>query len=220
MPVYAASGSVHISFKDLQTKESNPGNVPILLYQVGEVDEYGAPEFYQEYGISEYPQDSEALDAAAAKVAAAVKGEVIYTKKTDAKGEALFADVKTGVYLVTIPEDNQYGQVTPFIIQLPYYEEVNGQMNGPLYDVKAEPKASPNEIITPTASPKTTPKVTPKVTPKPTTTPKVVPTPQTTEKKAAKTGDTAQPQWYVFIGAAAVFSVVIIVTGINRRKRL
>ena len=42
------------------------------------------------------------------------------------------------------PEENAYGEVDPFLVTIPYYELVEGKVEGPKYEVSAIPKASPS----------------------------------------------------------------------------
>lgn len=192
-PAWGAAGTVHIRLKDFKSPGSVRAGVEVQLYQVGTVDENHRPAFAEEYAIGEYPQTGGALDAAAKTLAAGLKGEPAYRKQTDEEGTAYFEAVEQGIYLVHIPEKNPYGAVEPFLFQLPYFEEVNGQMEGPVYQVEAVPKAVPNPVLptntpslalTPGASitPAPGPSVT--VTPGATVTPRISPAPTKTPTKA------------------------------------
>ena len=110
--------------------------------------------------------------------------------KTDGKGRIAFS-VEEGVYLIRVKGEERYGTVKPFLINLPYYEEVNGELRGPLYEVEAEPKAAPPEAV---------------VTPKPTETPKptVPPKPTGTPGGGAETGEDSGIVWYSALAALAL----------------
>ena len=65
----------------------------------------------------------------------------VYERSTDINGQAVFTNIKNGVYLV-IGEDFSNGKVNPFLIELPSRDE-NGKL---IYNVTAMPKS---EIINP-----------------------------------------------------------------------
>lgn len=59
---------------------------------------------------------------------------------TDAAGEALIRDLKTGVYLVDIREAAEYETVTPFLVAVPTWDETEHFMK---YEVEVFPKHEP-----------------------------------------------------------------------------
>ena len=139
-----SSGSVRIHLKDLESAGSERSGVEFGLWRVGDVDEYGTPKIWEQYGIGEYPQDSASMQEAADKLEGmAADRQADLSGVTDQNGEVLFDRVAQGVYLICAAEGNPYGEISPFLVQLPYWEEVGGQMTGPIYQVEAEPKASP-----------------------------------------------------------------------------
>ncbi len=143
------AGEIHLSLRDLKASGSVREGVQVSLYQVGTVSEHGEPEFYARYQLGEYPQSAEGLDRAAEQLAESLKTPgreegALAEGVTDAAGELRFQNLKRGIYLVEIKKENPYGCVKPFLINLPYYEEVGGELEGPVYQVRTEPKASPH----------------------------------------------------------------------------
>lgn len=155
VPAFAAqeTGSIQINLKDLGRTNSVRENVEVQVYRVGTVNAQNQPQFHDGLGLKEYPQTGEALDAAAKQIAAKITALPDYTGKTNGDGSAAFANVSPGIYLIKIPDGNAYGTVSPFLVELPYYETVNGQLQGPVYQVTAEPKAEPNPTPDPTPDP-------------------------------------------------------------------
>lgn len=186
----AGTGEIRVQLKDLQTQLSEREGVPVEGYQVGTVDAFGKPILEERYGIGDYPQDSASLDQAAEKIAGMLEGEPLLEGKTDQGGTVAFS-VEEGVYLIRVKGEAGYGTVKPFLINLPYYEEVNGELRGPLYEVEAEPKASPSEAV---------------VTPKPTEAPKptVTPKPTGTPGGGAETGEDSGIAWYSVLAVLAL----------------
>ena len=186
----AGTGEIRVRLKDLQTQLSEREGVPVEGYQVGTVDTFGKPVLEEKYGIGDYPQDSASLDQAAEKIFGMLEGEPLLEGKTDQGGNVTFS-VEEGVYLIRVKGEDRYGTVKPFLINLPYYEEVNGELRGPLYEVEAEPKAAPPEAV---------------VTPKPTETPKptVPPKPTGTPGGGAETGEDSGIVWYSALAALAL----------------
>ena len=142
-PVFAAQGKIRIELEEFKQADSERANVLVDLYQVGTVDEYGIPKFDENFYMENYPQDGAALDQAEEKLANLVD-EKIMSGKTDDQGVLCF-DVEQGVYLICVHGEESYGKVSPFLVNLPYYENVNGEMQGPIHDVNVKPKASPIE---------------------------------------------------------------------------
>lgn len=136
-------GSIQITLRELDAENSAAEGVEFSLWKVGSVDAYGTPHLEEEWGIKEYPQDSESLDKAAHYISSLRLGEPEQRGKTDSGGQILFPELDPGIYLIKADAGNPYGKLSPFLVQLPYWEEVNGQMEGPVYAVKMEPKASP-----------------------------------------------------------------------------
>lgn len=187
-------GSIRIILKDLEAEGSALEGVEFGLWKVGTVDENGRPQIEERYGIGDYPQDSQSLDEAAKKISdalwAASKGPD-RTETTDQGGCLLFDQVEPGVYLLRAGEDNPYGEISPFLVQLPYWEEIEGQMEGPVYEVEAEPKASPHPVESETTDP---------------------------GKTAAKTGDETSTAGYLLVLTAAVLALITI--AVLKRKEL
>lgn len=145
------TGSIQITLKDLSSAggTSSRDQIEIRAYQVGSMDENDQPVWNAEYEMGEWPDNGTSMVEAAEELTKKISGEPQYQGITDQNGQCLFSNVERGIYLITIPENNAYGKIQPFLVLVPYYENVNGTMTGPTYNVQAEPKASPNEINEP-----------------------------------------------------------------------
>lgn len=141
----AETGTIKVTLQELQSSDSSRDKIPVALYQVGIVGEDGNPTIDANYGIADYPQNAEAVSATAEKIAAFIKEEPVDEKNTDANGYVEFGNVGPGVYLVLFQMDNAYGKVSPILLNLPYYQKVDGKMEGPVYTVEISPKASAND---------------------------------------------------------------------------
>jgi len=207
------TGSIQITLKDLSSVggTSDRNQIEIRAYQVGTMDENDQPVWNTEYGMGEWPDNGTSMVEAAEKLEQKVTGDPKYQGKTDQNGQCLFSNVERGIYLITIPGENAYGKVQPFLVLVPYYEEVNGAMAGPVYEVQAEPKASPNEPNKPDKPKKPHKPHTPSETPDTSETPQNVPNP--------KTGDDSNILVYAGLAAAMLIMIVVIVTGKYRKKR-
>lgn len=76
------------------------------------------------------------------------EGQVI----TDSDGHAFITDLEIGVYLLAVSDKARYEEVTPVLIAIPTWNEIEGDMD---YHVTVIPKHSPNKpgsIITDTPS--------------------------------------------------------------------
>lgn len=133
-------GSIRIVLKDLQNENSRREDLEMRIWKVGSVDENGIPIFDAVYGISQYPEEASAVEQTADRLAGLVKGEPYGKAYADKSGVALFTNVERGIYLVTVPEKNDYGKINPFLLHLPYWDETKESF---VYAAEAEPKASP-----------------------------------------------------------------------------
>ncbi len=210
------TGSIQIHLKDLSStgKTSDRNQIEIHAYQVGTMDEDDQPIWNTEYGMGEWPDNGTSMVEAAEKLEQKVTGDPKYQGKTDQDGQCLFSNVERGIYLITVSGDNAYGKVQPFLVLVPYYEDVNGAMTGPVYAVQAEPKASPNEPSKPNKPNK------PHKPHKTTDTPSTPETPDTTQNVTnPKTGDDTNILVYVGLAAAMTLMIIVIVTGKYRKKK-
>ncbi|MDD3337249.1 MAG: hypothetical protein PHS82_00160 [Lachnospiraceae bacterium] len=206
-PVQASvgTGEIQIKLKDLESAQSVQKDIEFQIYKVGTVNEDGVPQLNPEFVIQAYPQTSEELDAAAKSVSEAVTGEALKVEKTDANGILSFMGLGDGVYLVKSQKENAYGEVAPFLVHIPYYEEVNHIMTGPNYTVTAEPKASP-------------------ITEKPKDPQKKPVSPTGTQNtpvklSTAKTGDSTEVAGTLFVMLCAAIVIVEIVTKKRDRRK-
>ena len=144
MNVDASAGTIQIMLEDLEVEGSRRNDIPVNLYRVGTVDEEGNPLFDSGYGIKEMPEDGESMSELSEEIAGKLKEDTACTKRTDDSGTVRFEGLEEGIYLVMFPEENAYGEVDPFLVTIPYYELVEGKVEGPKYEVSAIPKASPS----------------------------------------------------------------------------
>lgn len=159
VPVYAAGkGSLTVLLEEFSPPSAMDG-VSIMINKVGDADIYGEPEFYEQYKIDNYPVNSKETEMVVNKLltVGALKEEAIETV-TDSEGIARFTGLEDGIYVGAAKNDSRYGEISPFLIQIPYYGEENGQQTGPSYDAIVHPKALPITNVTPTDTPKPSPK--------------------------------------------------------------
>lgn len=202
------TGTIEVALKDLKSESSSREKVRVDLYRVGTVDAHGKPVFDEIYEIDSYPQDTVSADRAIEILCKKVSGKADLSGITDRHGGMTLSGVERGIYLVRIPEGNPYGKVTPFLVHLPYYEEVNGVMEGPMYEIKVEPKASPNEPEKPGGGKKPSGGSSDST-----------PVSEAVAAPAVKTGDTAPINVYIGLIAAALLGMGFWYTGIRRNRK-
>lgn len=78
------------------------------------------------------------MESAARKLQKVIMPET--TIKTDNKGVATFHDLKVGMYLVNVVDYGEYENITPFLVSIPTFNEVDNVME---YDVTVLPKHEP-----------------------------------------------------------------------------
>lgn len=157
IPVQAAgNGSLTVLLEEFEEPSVVEG-VNIVLGKVGNADIYGEPEFYDKYKIDSYPVNSQETEVTVNRLLAeGALEEATYDAVTDSKGIARFTGLADGIYLGAARNVSQYGEISPFLIQIPYYGEEGGQQAGPSYDAIVHPKALPIINVTPTDTPKPT----------------------------------------------------------------
>lgn len=82
-----------------------------------------------------YADDLEKAAQTLSKVATP-DGEVT----TDKNGIATIQNLPIGVYLLTVSDKAQYDNITPLLIAIPTFDEIEGKM---IYDVTVQPKHTP-----------------------------------------------------------------------------
>lgn len=126
-------------------------DVHYKLYRVAEVTG-SVPEFTLTGDFVNSPVELNGLDQTQwAALAVTLEGEASsYTPlaeaNSDASGKAVFSDLQTGLYLVSIEDRTQDGTLysaVPFCACLPYREVITDEWE---YEVTARPKFSPDEI--------------------------------------------------------------------------
>lgn len=217
VPVQAVGkGSLTVLLEEFE-KPSVTEGVSIVIGKVGDADIYGEPEFYEKYQIDSYPINSKETEAAVNRLlAAGALKEETYDTVTDAEGIARFAGLEDGIYLGAAKNASRYGEISPFLIQIPYYGEENGQQTGPSYDVTVHPKALPIKSITPTDTPRPTRKPEISETPAPDRPhrPEVPEDGSYDKEKTPKTGD--ESPIGILLGLMCVSAAII---GIIRSRR-
>ena len=178
-----AKGDIRIALTNLGTSVSG---VTFKLYRVGTV-ESGVPKLDTQYGYSFYPETGEALDNLSKDLSTKVTAVESYVGVVDAQGKLEIAGIADGVYLVQAMGTDTYGKISPFMLNLPYMDDISHALT---WVADIEPKASPNSV--PTVAPTKAPEE-PKPTeaPKPSEAPKPTETPVTPEP--TKTPEEPEP---------------------------
>ena len=136
------TASIHIKLKDVDTPMKG---VLFDIYKLADYNpEDGTFAYDEEWGVTSLPDTSSGLDKLAEKLSKNIKGSRADTCKTNKAGEASLK-TECGIYLLVPGETEKYGEVSPFILRLPYLEEVTGQETGWVYDTEVEPKVVPPE---------------------------------------------------------------------------
>ena len=226
LPALGASEncSISVTLKELPSPSEREG-LTGSLYRVGSVAEDGRPMLDARYQIRSYPTDGAGFQEAAKRIRRNLKDEApVAEKAADSNGRLSFPNLERGIYLLTFPEENAYGRISPTLIHLPYHEVVNGSLNGPVYQAEIEPKAEPMSAATPVPTQTKTPGPTPteKAEPKVTspggssggyTKGGSGSSTHGTEisKKGAKTGDDSPVRTYVALSAAALAVILSLI---------
>jgi hypothetical protein len=138
--VWAADGGITIQLKDLGTPRENVG---FEIYNVGTRNEHG--QWVLNENLDVLGTDLNDLtyatqwDAAASQLAYLVKGRSLDVTHaiTDESGKAEVSDLADGMYLVVQQNGETYGDISPFLVSVPYKE--NDEW---ISTVTAYPKAS------------------------------------------------------------------------------
>lgn len=141
-------GSISIELEDAE-KVKDKSNVKFSINKVADVvnGEYKLTGNYSSSGLDlNLITKANELESAANKLAKLSEGSE-NTLVTDANGKGKIEDLEVGVYLVNATDIANYENITPFLVSIPTWNEVDKNM---LYDVKAIPKHTPiPEIETP-----------------------------------------------------------------------
>lgn len=133
-------GSILIQLEDTQ-KALDKENVKFSISKVADVidGEYKLLDNLTSTGIDlNNLKNSNELEVAANKLAKVVEHENIIA--TDNSGKGKIEDLEVGVYLVKAIDIANYENITPFLISIPTWNEVDKTMD---YDVNAIPKHTP-----------------------------------------------------------------------------
>ena len=141
-------GSISIELEDAE-KTKDKSNVKLSVNKVADVID-GEYKLTRDYSSSDLDLNvitkANDLESAANKLAKLSKiNENILT--TDESGKGKIENLEVGVYLVSAVDRANYENITPFLISIPTWSEVDNNM---IYDVNAIPKHSPiPEVKTP-----------------------------------------------------------------------
>lgn len=134
-------GSISIELEDAE-KTKDKSNVKLSVNKVADVidGEYKLTGDYSSSGLDlNVITKANDLESAANKLAKLSKvNENILT--TDENGKGKIENLEVGVYLVNAVDIANYENITPFLISIPTWSEVDNNM---IYDVNAIPKHSP-----------------------------------------------------------------------------
>ena len=133
-------GSILIQLEDTQ-KALDKENVKFSISKVADVidGEYKLLDNLTSINIDlNTLKNSNELEVTANKLAKIVEHENIVT--TDKSGKGKTEDLEVGVYLVKAIDIANYENITPFLISIPTWNEIDKVMN---YDVNAIPKHTP-----------------------------------------------------------------------------
>ena len=134
-------GSISIELEDAE-KAKDKSNVKLSVNKVADVidGEYKLTGDYSSSGLDlNVITKANDLESAANKLAKLSKiNENILT--TDESGKGKIENLEVGVYLVSAVDIANYENITPFLISIPTWSEVDNNM---IYDVNAIPKHSP-----------------------------------------------------------------------------
>lgn len=134
-------GSISIELEDAE-KAKDKSNVKLSVNKVADVID-GDYKLTGDYSSSDLDLNvitkANDLESAANKLAKLSKvNENILT--TDESGKGKIENLEVGVYLVNAVDIANYENITPFLISIPTWSEVDNNM---IYDVNAIPKHSP-----------------------------------------------------------------------------
>lgn len=134
-------GSISIELEDAE-KTKDKSNVKLSVNKVADIidGEYKLTGDYSSSGLDlNIITKANDLESAANKLAKLSKvNENILT--TDENGKGKIENLEVGVYLVNAVDIANYENITPFLISIPTWSEVDNNM---IYDVNAIPKHSP-----------------------------------------------------------------------------
>lgn len=143
-PTYGDSnlkGSIEIQLEETEEKVSR-NNVEFQLIKCGEVidGEFKLIDSYKSLNI-----DLNNLNNADELLKVAIQldefsknnKEVGILKSTNSSGYLKYDNLDIGIYLITVNNQNNYDTISPFIVSIPTFNEISGNMD---YNIKAIPK--------------------------------------------------------------------------------
>lgn len=131
-------GSIQIELEDTEKKQSKAG-VKLGLIRIADVldGEFVLLDEFEMLDINlNQIQNANELELVAKKIISRVGG-VETTVVTDKNGKALVTELEIGVYLMFVLDSAQYENITPFLVSIPIWNEIEQDMT---YDIVVRPK--------------------------------------------------------------------------------
>lgn len=140
-------GSITIMLEDTTDSLSKQG-VEISIVKVAKVTSQGykLTPLFEESGIDlmEIETAEELMEASILLKNLVPENAKAISLKTDENGQCSFENLEVGVYLLYPKDTAEYENISPLLIAIPTFDEVEGQMQ---YNVTVYPKHSPNPSI-------------------------------------------------------------------------
>lgn len=142
------TGSIKITLDDVE--KGSKENVPFAIYKVAELNN-GLLELVGNYN-KEIHIDLNTITTAndlekVSVILSKVNETAIQNKSTQADGTLIFDNLKVGAYLIVATDTSNYDDISPYIISIPTFNEVDGTM---AYDIESKPKHTPKPELPPT----------------------------------------------------------------------
>lgn len=140
-------GSIKITLDDV--KKGSKENVPFAIYKVAELNN-GLLELVGNYKETHIDLNTITTANDLEKVSvilSKVNETAIQNKSTQADGTLIFDDLKVGAYLIVATDTSNYDDISPYIVSIPTFNEVDGTM---AYDIESKPKHTPKPELPPT----------------------------------------------------------------------
>lgn len=141
------TGSIKITLDDVE--KGSKENVPFAIYKVAELNN-GLLELVGNYKETHIDLNTITTANDLEKVSvilSKVNETAIQNKSTQADGTLIFDDLKVGAYLIVATDTSNYDDISPYIVSIPTFNEVDGTM---VYDIESKPKHTPKPELPPT----------------------------------------------------------------------
>lgn len=133
-------GSIRVILDDVE--KGSKENVTFEIYKVANLKD-GLLELTEDFkhtniDLNNLPIANEMEKAS--EILSEVKATPTQSGKTDADGTVLFEGLELGAYLIKATDTTNYDDITPYIVSVPTYDNVAGDM---IYDIETYPKHTP-----------------------------------------------------------------------------